>query len=420
MKIAIFTDIFLDTTGGIRSSIMSQKTDLEKRGHIVYVFCPGLKPNKDPTIRIVPTMKFLKINGTALAKSPKKVIAHARKELARLDVDIVHVHHEMFASIAGMKLAREMEIPLVQTMHGREDVAIEKNLPPGVNFIASWIINKAHARIIPHTTKIKRDNYLAHSKTARNMWEMMINHANYADYVVTPTEHFLAKLRHYGLKKPATNISNGMDDALVAKTSKAKVREMKPGDNLKMIWFSRMSNEKRPMEFLKAVQMSGIAAELEMYGDGNAVEKAKRYAKKHNMRNIKVLGRKSRETIMPRLAWAHINVVNSYGFDTQGMTLLEGIATGLPAIFVDPDMEETMPKNSYVLVKSKSIKDMAAALKNLTKHPEKIKKMSQAALKEKDSILQSHQTTKLLKVYERVKGVPTRTKPEWGRGGNGP
>ena len=41
MKIAIFTDCYLDLIGGIASSIEAQKTALENRGHTVYVFSTG-------------------------------------------------------------------------------------------------------------------------------------------------------------------------------------------------------------------------------------------------------------------------------------------------------------------------------------------------------------------------------------------
>ena len=38
MKIAFFSDCYLDLTGGITSSINAQKTELERRGHTVYIF----------------------------------------------------------------------------------------------------------------------------------------------------------------------------------------------------------------------------------------------------------------------------------------------------------------------------------------------------------------------------------------------
>lgn len=41
MRIAFFTDVFLEIPGGIPSSIKAQKTALESLGHHVTIFCPG-------------------------------------------------------------------------------------------------------------------------------------------------------------------------------------------------------------------------------------------------------------------------------------------------------------------------------------------------------------------------------------------
>ena len=46
MKIAFFSDCFLDLTGGITSSIKAQKAALEKNGHTVYVFSSGYPKSK--------------------------------------------------------------------------------------------------------------------------------------------------------------------------------------------------------------------------------------------------------------------------------------------------------------------------------------------------------------------------------------
>ena len=47
MKIAFFSDCYLDLTGGIRSSINAQKKALEDDGHEVYIFTTGYPKNKD-------------------------------------------------------------------------------------------------------------------------------------------------------------------------------------------------------------------------------------------------------------------------------------------------------------------------------------------------------------------------------------
>ena len=66
MKIAIFSDCYLDLTGGITSSINAQKQALEDLGHTVYVFSSGYPRAKEELQKLasrnifpVPSCKFL-------------------------------------------------------------------------------------------------------------------------------------------------------------------------------------------------------------------------------------------------------------------------------------------------------------------------------------------------------------------------
>ncbi len=47
MKIAFFSDCYLDLTGGIVSSINAQKAALEKNGHTVYIFSSGYPRSRE-------------------------------------------------------------------------------------------------------------------------------------------------------------------------------------------------------------------------------------------------------------------------------------------------------------------------------------------------------------------------------------
>ena len=47
MKIAFFSDCYLDLTGGIKSSIDAQKSALEQNGHTVYIFSTSYPKTKE-------------------------------------------------------------------------------------------------------------------------------------------------------------------------------------------------------------------------------------------------------------------------------------------------------------------------------------------------------------------------------------
>lgn len=398
MRIAIFTDIYAPWgTGGVASSIKAQKDTLIEMGHEVIVFCPGSNA-REKGVATVPTHKWLKINGTPLAKRPSVVEEFVRSRFPDFgEFDIVHVHYEASCSIAGIRLAREFGVPLVQTMHGREDQAIAINVLWPCKTVVARLLNYMHRKCLPHDTKIRRDKYQAPTKARAKMWELMVNHAEQADLVLTPSNHFAKKLEHYGLSRPVMVVSNGISEDLVK--TEFQPRMLEEGAVLKMMWNSRVSQEKRIMAFLQALMLLKRPYLVYIYGEGNALKRAQKFAKKHNLK-VKFYGMRPRKKIIERMKEAHLGVMASYNFDTQGMTLLEAEATGLPVFFCDPEMREVVPAGSYVLSGGPEAVSMAIALDDLD--AKEINKMSKKMLSHREEALSSHQIKKLLQAYRRV------------------
>lgn len=156
------------------------------------------------------------------------------------------------------------------------------------------------------------------------------------------------------------------------------------------------------MPFLEALKLMKRPYVLCVYGDGNMLKKAKKFAKKWGLK-VKFYGRQKREKIMARMQDSHLGVVASYNFDTQGMILLEAEAAGLPVFFCDPEMVEIVPAESYVLAGGPDPVSMAIALDNLS--AENVAKMSKRMLKERREVLQETQIEQLLAAYDAaVKG----------------
>lgn len=415
MRIAFFTDVFLEVPGGIPSSIKAQKKALEERGDEVVVFCPGFSAPKDiSNVVIVPTHKILRANGAPLSKRPEKVIKWIKKNYSNFNFDLVHVHYEASCSIAGMLLAREHNLPLVQTMHGREDMAVAVNIPHPLKTIVGITLCFLHGRYIPHKRKVRRDKKYAPTIARAKMWELMVNHANYADRVITPSRHFKEKLLSYGVSRPIFPVSNGVSDAMVTeldkKVEKEKrnlVRVKKDGEPLKIFWNSRLSKEKRIIPFLKTLRLMNEPYEFTACGNGNQLKKAKRYVKRHGL-SAKILGPVPHEEMLNYMLGQHISATVSDGFDTQGLTLLEAEATGMPVFFCDPDMRESVPDGSYVMSKTASPRDMADSLDAISRDPGKISEMSKIMVKNRKNALQSAQIPKLYEVYEIEKTVASR------------
>lgn len=398
MRIAIFTDIYAPwSVGGIATSVKAQKEALEKLGHKVTVFCPGFNAREKGVVT-VPSFKHFKVNGAVVGKMPPEIERFIEGKYPDFNkFDVVHVNHELPCSVAGIRLAQKFDVPLVQTMHGREDVAIASNIPHPWKRVLATYLNHLHAKYLPHSEKVKRDRFQAPTHARAKIWEVMVNHANNADIVVTPSQHFGNKLEHYGVSRPLRTVSNAVPDEL-GEMDFAK-RKLEDGDVLKMIWHSRVSREKRIMPFLRALAELRRPYIVYIFSEGNELKKAKRFAKKHGLK-VKFYGQKKREQILHKMAECHLCVMASYNFDTQGMTLLEAEATGLPVFFCDPDMMEVVPAESYIIAGGPEAEAMAIALENFPS--EKVEKMSKKMLKNRAEVLQSTQIKNLEKVYREA------------------
>lgn len=409
MRIALFTDIYLDIPGGIPSSIKAQKSALQKLGHQVTIFCPGDQTNNtEKDLYIVPAHRFLRPNQAPLAKRPKKILSSIKKEYPVFSdyFDLIHVHYEASCSIAGVKLAKEYKIKLIQTMHGREDIAINTNLPAPTKYLVARLLNIMHSislgRLSSKTERLPRkDSFLIKNSVCQNMWQLMVRQANLADAVISPSAHFAKNLKHYGVKKPIHVISNGVDDSYLQNLG-FSIRLFKQNEHLRIIWNSRLSKEKRILPFLQSVANSKHKdrIDLTIIGDGNQMQEAKNFAKSHlQSSQIKFLGIVPHEQIFNFMQNQHISVINSYGFDTQGMTILEAVACGLPILYADPAMDEVVPKHGGLRSSNDSVAAMTDTIDQLFAYPALIEEMSKNTIKAKDSVLQSTQISKLLELY---------------------
>lgn len=402
MKIAFFSDCFLDLTGGIVTTITAQKKELEKRGHTVYIFSSAYPKTAKELARLkkqnIFPVKSCCLWGrglTPIARRPKIIEKQILKEHPEIkDFDIFYIHYEAGCSIAGLRLGKELGIKTIQVMHGREDIGEQNLIPFGFKTIVATLLNWFHSWYLPHPIKVKKDKYLATTIAGAKMWTLMVNHANSADLVLTPSSHFKKKLSHYGVTKTIKVLPNSVADEYY-KTNPAP-RILLPGETLRIIWHSRVSKEKRIMPFLKSLEYLKGKYRLDVYGDGNDLKPAKKYAKKHHL-NAYFYGPKPFKEVYPKITASHLDVLNSLNFDTFGMTLIEAESAGTPVLYVDPDLTEVVPSSGSILATKHDIISIANILNDLIKNPEKIEKMSRAMLAHRDEIKTSRVIDKLEK-----------------------
>ncbi|MBO9626861.1 MAG: glycosyltransferase [Microbacterium sp.] len=397
MRIAMVTDYYLPTLGGVQTVIKAHKEALEDAGHEVLVFAPLSAPSTDPTIVRLPTARGFAPDGYPFTWSPAAAAAALEAALRTRDVDVVHVHTEMFAALAGFHAARALGIPVVQTMHGRIDVYTRSVLP--LPSVTTALLAGMHRRRLSHDrARIDASEPYARTRQARRMWRLMVSQANHAAQVIVPSAHFARKLVAQGVDTPVTVLSNGLEASVLDAVGAPAVRSRETGAPLRVVWCGRLSPEKRPEVFVDAAALvDGI--ECDMYGDGVSRSSVSRRIASLPPGRVRVHGAVPQAEVLAAMRRAHVLVSSSYDFDNQPMVILEAVATGLPVILADPDLAETVPVGGHLVAGSPDAAGLAAALTSVRDDPPLLGRMSAAAVAHRTATAQTTHRDALLDVY---------------------
>lgn len=398
MHIVIFFDYNDKTVGGVQTSVRGQRAGLEQAGHTVTIVCPPAlgEQSSDPATIIVPATPFAP-NGFPMVIASRRHERQIEKKLqARPPIDIIHAQTNVGVGIMGVRIAKRLKVPLFQTMHGRDDVFAEDTYPLPV--LSTTILSGMHRLFIPHDTTVPR---LSSSRAAYNAWIIMANHAQAADHVVMPSQHFYDKFRARGVTKPISVVSNGLEDAMLKKLRKS-TRKRTNSDPLRAVWCGRISAEKRPLVCLEAIkQLSNVT--LDIYGDGSQLEAVKDYIAQHDLADrVKLMGVASQTEIIEAMTDHDVLLYSSYGFDNQPMVLLEAVAAGLPVIYCDPDLTECMPAGGALLTNDALAAGFTAAIEQLLAHPDKLQALKSVMESSAHTVTQSQAAQKMLTLYENA------------------
>lgn len=399
MHIVIFVDFHDSSVGGVQTSVRGQRKGLEALGHTVTIVSPppvGETP-RDASIITLPAVPFIRPNGFPLV-APSKGNALFIEDMLkkRSPIDIVHVQTNMGVGMLGVRYAKKHGIPLVQTMHGRDDVfAGTYPLPRLTTTLQRYV----HRWYIPHAYPVER---LTDTPTAYNAWRIMVNHAQAADYVVMPSHHFADKFKKHGVTKPMEVISNGISDDVVAALPAKKRPRSTVKAPLRILWCGRFSDEKRPLESIEAISRIP-GCELDMFGNGPLTKPVKEYIATHDLSDrVHLRGRVDQMGILQEMQSHDVLLYPSFGFDNQPMVLIEAVAAGVPVVYCDPDLTECMPVDGALLTAGTSVDEMVTALEMLQRSPAKREKMRLAMIGHRDKIVQSYHSKKMVALYARL------------------
>lgn len=182
MKIAIFAETYLPYLNGVVTHIKILREGLIANGHDVLIVTADKDARehtiKDGVLRC-PALEVKKIYGYGLSSPLSHTLMRMIREFAP---DIVHIQQEFSVGLAGIRAARDLNVPLVYTLHTMYD--------DYVYYIAPW----------PLTDMVRRISHQYVRFIARR-----------ADIITGPSKKCVDYLHTAGVNRHVNVIPNSVD-----------------------------------------------------------------------------------------------------------------------------------------------------------------------------------------------------------------
>lgn len=304
MNILMISDTYLPQVNGVATSIYLSKKYLEMRGHKVYIVAP-VKPENDENVLVLPGVTF------PMEKQHKVVFANALKilEFAQENsIEIVHSHDPMALGVRALKLQKDMKIPHIHTYH---------------------TLMAEYRHYVPPPFTPDR-------KTVEEFSKWFCNKVN---FVIAPTDEIKKELIRYGVERPIEVIPTGIDTLEFSTPAKKDVRKMYdiPANATLLMYAGRLAKEKN-LTFLSRVVAKYMKANKDAWflivGDGPERKDLERYFEDEGLlKRVTFTGYVPHNEMKDYYKASDLFVFASLT-ETQGLVVLEALASGTPVVAI--------------------------------------------------------------------------------------
>jgi glycosyltransferase involved in cell wall biosynthesis len=311
MKILFISDVYFPRINGVSTSIRTFVEQMQNLGHEVHLIAPdyGVSIRGEAWIKRIPARSIYFDPEDKLMKYGE--VVQRLPELRQADYDIVHVHTPFVAHYLGIKLARELNVPCVETYHTFFEDYLHHYLP--------WI-PKAMARGMARMISKRQ--------------------CNAVDAIVAPSQPMLSVLRGYGIKVSAEVIPTGlqMHSFKEADGQAFRLKYDIPLDRPMLLYVGRVAFEKNIcflLEKTKILSQQRPDVLLVVTGEGPAEASLRKLAKTLGIeQHVKFIGYLDRNTELNACYQAADVFVFASKSETQGLVLLEAMAQGTPVVAI--------------------------------------------------------------------------------------
>jgi len=369
MKIAVFSDNFYPELSGITDSIMSSAKELGRLGHEIDFYAPRYSEKdfsmigvsfKEPDLgENVRFHRMCSFPYPAPTKQARMVIPTFLRWMSMKEnkPDIIHSHLFFGVGMEALAASKFLKVPMVGTSH----TPISEFLKYGP--LGSSFVENAALKFVS--------------------W-----YYNHCDFVSAPSAGILTDMKKYGFKKPSKVISNPIELQKffpVADNEKHKIRKDFNLNGFIILYTGRLAEEKHIDVIIKAVaslkdRIPGI--NLAITGHGDAQVKLEELSKELGIGDkVRFMGTLNEEDHARIYKASDVFVIASTA-ETQSLSLLKAMATGIPVIGVNARaLPEYISEENGFIVEPGDYGKMAEKIIFLHENLEKRKTLGQGGIK---------------------------------------
>ncbi|MGY1488471.1 glycosyltransferase [Methylobacillus pratensis] len=381
MKILFISDVYFPRVNGVSTSIRTFVSQMQALGHEVHLIAPdyGVATEDEAWIKRIParSIYFDPEDRVMRYGAVLKLLPELRDE----NYDVVHIHTPFVAHYLGIKLARLLDIPCLETYHTFFEDYMHHYLP--------WIPQSMARKIAISTSR---------------------RQCNAVNAVIAPSQPMLDALRSYGVKASAEVIPTGLQEKSFEEADGEAFRDRYGISRQRPValFVGRVAHEKN-IDFLLRMANELRRQQPDMLlvvaGEGPAQKHLEDLSTELALGdNIKFIGYLDRNTELNACYKAADVFVFASKTETQGLVLLEAMAQGVPVVaLAELGTKSILIEGEGAMIAPEDERIFASKVFSLFANPGKRAKLGEAALhyaaKRWTARLQAE---RMLQFYQRV------------------
>ncbi|MBD3238229.1 MAG: glycosyltransferase [Candidatus Moranbacteria bacterium] len=375
MKIVHFSNIYFPFICGVSVSLKAYQQELESRGHTVYIFAPSFKNAHGQfnhrVVRYPSIETNFKINFSVALKPYYKI----DRIIKQINPDIIHAHQSFWLGREALKYSRRLKRPLFYTYHANYEY---------------------YTYYLPIPFKKRFTKYLINRDIA---------YCNKCSAVVAPSKSVETELLKREIKTQVDIIPTGINLENF-KNSNVGLSKLKKelginAQDIVLLFLARLEREKNIdllIEIIPKILKKYKKAKFLIVGDGSEKKRIQAMQDQYKQRLI-LTGRVDNKKVAQYYKLADLFIQTSFT-ETQGLTTLEALASGLAVIAVEAqgNAEFVLNGENGYLVKAEK-KSFLQAVDRLIKQPKRLNSFQEKALEVAEQYDIKKCANRMIKLY---------------------